>query len=87
MYIGSWLPFFCESLTSNLYNDKALRWYVIWVYKDQFLKWNAISKTCNDVSSRGQPILIGTTTIEKSEMLAELLKEYKLTYHNKNLFQ
>jgi preprotein translocase subunit SecA len=50
------------------------------VYKDQFLKWNAISKTCNEVSSKGQPILIGTTTIEKSEMLAELLNEYKLSY-------
>ena len=50
------------------------------VYKDQFLKWNAISKTCNDISSTGQPILIGTTTIEKSEMLAELLNEYKLSY-------
>merc|ERR1712085_38572 len=50
------------------------------IYKDQFLKWNAISKTCNEVSSTGQPILIGTTTIEKSEMLAELLNEYKLSY-------
>jgi len=50
------------------------------VYKDQFLKWNAISKTCNEVSGTGQPILIGTTTIEKSEMLAELLNEYKLSY-------
>ena len=50
------------------------------LYKDQFLKWNAISKTCNEVSKTGQPILIGTTTIEKSEMLAELLNEYKLSY-------
>ena len=50
------------------------------IYKDQFLKWNAISKTCNEVSRTGQPILIGTTTIEKSEMLAELLNEYKLSY-------
>ena len=50
------------------------------IYKDQFLKWNAISKTCNQISSTGQPILIGTTTIEKSEMLAELLNEYKLSY-------
>nr|UBA15596.1 preprotein-translocase subunit a [Pseudo-nitzschia multiseries] len=50
------------------------------VYKDQFLKWNAISKTCNEISSTGQPVLIGTTTIEKSEMLAELLNEYKLSY-------
>ena len=50
------------------------------VYKDQFLKWKAISQTCNEVSSTGQPVLIGTTTIEKSEMLAELLNEYKLSY-------
>ena len=50
------------------------------IYKDQFLKWNAVSKTCNEISLTGQPILIGTTTIEKSEMLAELLNEYKLSY-------
>nr|UBA15754.1 preprotein-translocase subunit a [Pseudo-nitzschia hainanensis] len=50
------------------------------VYKDQFLKWNAISKTCNKISSTGQPILVGTTTIEKSEMLAALLTEYNLSY-------
>ena len=50
------------------------------IYKDQFLKWSAISKTCNEVSQMGQPVLIGTTTIEKSEMLAELLNEYKLSY-------
>jgi len=28
----------------------------------------------------GQPILIGTTTVEKSDMLAQLLNEYKLPY-------
>jgi preprotein translocase subunit SecA len=50
------------------------------VYKDQFSKWNAIAKTCNQLASVGQPILIGTTTVEKSEMLAELLNEYNLTY-------
>ena len=50
------------------------------IYKDQFSKWNAIAQTCNQISSTGQPILIGTTTVEKSEMLAQLLSEYKLTY-------
>jgi preprotein translocase subunit SecA len=50
------------------------------VYKDQFSKWNAIAKTCYQISATGQPILIGTTTVEKSEMLAELLNEYKLSY-------
>jgi preprotein translocase subunit SecA len=50
------------------------------IYKDQFSKWNAIAKTCKSISSTGQPILIGTTTVEKSEMLAQLLKEYNLSY-------
>jgi preprotein translocase subunit SecA len=50
------------------------------IYKDQFSKWNAIAKTCNQIHSTGQPILIGTTTVEKSEMLAQLLSEYKLSY-------
>lgn len=50
------------------------------IYKDQFSKWNAIAQTCNQISSTGQPILVGTTTVEKSEMLAQLLNEYKLPY-------
>ena len=50
------------------------------IYKDQFSKWNAIAQACNKISSTGQPIVIGTTTVEKSEMLAQLLSEYKLSY-------
>ena len=50
------------------------------IYKDQFSKWNAIAQNCSKLSSTGQPILIGTTTVEKSEMLAQLLNEYKLSY-------
>ena len=50
------------------------------IYKDQFSKWSAIGETCNQIAESGQPILIGTTTVEKSEMLGELLNEYKLSY-------
>ena len=50
------------------------------IYKDQFSKWNAIAQACHKISSTSQPILIGTTTVEKSEMLAQLLNEYKLVY-------
>jgi len=50
------------------------------IYKDQLSKWNAIAKECKDISLEGQPVLVGTTTVEKSEMLAQLLKEYKLSY-------
>ena len=50
------------------------------IYKDQFSKWTAIANQCNTISRTGQPILIGTTTVEKSEMLAQLLNEYQLSY-------
>ena len=50
------------------------------IYKDQFSKWKAITQNCYEVTLKGQPVLIGTTTVEKSEMLAQLLNEYKLTY-------
>ena len=50
------------------------------IYKDQFSKWNAVGEACKTISLTGQPILIGTTTVEKSEMLGELLDEYKLSY-------
>ena len=50
------------------------------IYKDQFSKWNAIAKFCKEIASTGQPILVGTTTVEKSEMLAQLLNEYNLSY-------
>nr|QYB19190.1 subunit A of preprotein-translocase [Climaconeis cf. scalaris]QYB19386.1 subunit A of preprotein-translocase [Climaconeis cf. scalaris] len=50
------------------------------VYKDQLSKWTAITEECSKLSLTGQPILIGTTTIEKSEMVAKLLNEYNLEY-------
>lgn len=50
------------------------------IYKDQFAKWNAIAQACDKIASTGQPILVGTTTVEKSEMLAQLLQEYKLPH-------
>ena len=50
------------------------------LYKDQFSKWKAIIQFCNNISITGQPILIGTTSVEKSDMLGQLLKEYDLPY-------
>ena len=50
------------------------------IYKDELSKWNAIAKECKEIATKGQPILIGTTTVEKSEMLGQLLSEYGLSY-------
>lgn len=50
------------------------------VYKDSLTKWTAIAQECKSIAKTKQPILIGTTTVENSEMLADLLKEYQLSY-------
>ncbi len=44
------------------------------VYRTAGEKYNAIIDLITDCKSRGQPVLVGTTSIEKSELLAELLK-------------
>jgi len=50
------------------------------VYKDSLTKWTAIARECKSIAKTKQPILIGTTTVENSEILADLLKEYQLSY-------
>jgi len=50
------------------------------IYKNQYLKWQAIALECLEMYNLGRPVLVGTTTIEKSELLAALLTEYKLPY-------
>ena len=50
------------------------------IYKDNLSKWKAVVKHCKQISLNQQPILIGTTTVEKSEMLGQLLNEYGLCY-------
>jgi preprotein translocase subunit SecA len=44
-------------------------------YKDEFTKWQAVSKESENIYRIGRPILIGTTSIEKSEIISELLKD------------
>jgi preprotein translocase subunit SecA len=50
------------------------------IYKNQYLKWQAVASECLEMYNLGRPVLIGTTTIEKSELIAALLTEYGLTY-------
>tara|TARA_B110000967_G_scaffold1698_1_gene1786 strand:+ start:16418 stop:19015 length:2598 start_codon:yes stop_codon:yes gene_type:complete len=50
------------------------------VYSTEFIKWKSIAQECEYINSTGQPILIGTTSIEKSEILAQLLDDSGLKY-------
>ncbi|MDX1730109.1 MAG: preprotein translocase subunit SecA, partial [Aurantimonas coralicida] len=45
------------------------------VYRTVEEKFRAISREIQDAAKRGQPILVGTTSIEKSELLAERLRK------------
>jgi preprotein translocase subunit SecA len=45
------------------------------VYRTTGEKYRAIIDLIKDCKSRGQPVLVGTTSIEKSEQLAELLRQ------------
>ena len=49
------------------------------VYRTVEEKYRAIVAEIRDANAKGQPILVGTTSIEKSELLAERLRAEKLT--------
>jgi preprotein translocase subunit SecA len=51
------------------------------VYKREYNKWIAIANECYDMYQLGRPTLIGTTNVEKSELLARMLDEYDLPYN------
>ncbi|WP_294287546.1 preprotein translocase subunit SecA [uncultured Sphingomonas sp.] len=44
-------------------------------YKDTQDKFRAIAKRIREHSEKGQPVLVGTVSIEKSELLSEFLKQ------------
>ena len=51
------------------------------VYKTQYIKWKSIADECLDIHTVGRPILIGTTSVEKSELLSSLLQEYGIPHN------
>nr|YP_009395119.1 preprotein-translocase subunit a [Bryothamnion seaforthii]ARW63887.1 preprotein-translocase subunit a [Bryothamnion seaforthii] len=51
------------------------------VYRSEYYKWEAIANECFDMHQIGRPTLIGTTSIEKSELLAKMLKEIGVPYN------
>ncbi|HTK79154.1 MAG TPA: preprotein translocase subunit SecA [Rhizomicrobium sp.] len=51
------------------------------VYRTVDEKYDAIIKLIEDAQTRGQPVLVGTTSIEKSEQLSALLKQRKIRHN------
>src|SRR5215471_4100237 len=54
------------------------------VYRTGAEKYRAIIGLIEDCKARGQPVLVGTTSIEKSEQLAEMLRKQGWEQHDFN---
>ncbi len=50
------------------------------IYKTEAEKFDAVIKTVKKLAKTGQPVLIGTASIEKSELLHEVLKKEKIAH-------
>ncbi|MFW2544261.1 preprotein translocase subunit SecA [Primorskyibacter sp. 2E107] len=57
------------------------------VYRTAREKYDAIVKQIGESHEKGQPVLVGTTSIEKSEMLSQLLKAANLPHNVLNARQ
>ncbi len=57
------------------------------VYKTEREKYEAVVADIRDCHQRGQPVLVGTTSIENSEKVSELLKQAKLEHQVLNAKQ
>ena len=57
------------------------------VYKTEREKYDAVVADIRDCHERGQPVLVGTTSIENSEKVSELLKKAKLEHQVLNAKQ
>lgn len=57
------------------------------IYKSAPEKYNAIVLDIKDCFERGQPVLVGTTSIENSELLAGILTQHKLPHNVLNAKQ
>lgn len=51
------------------------------VYKTERAKFMAVLEDIQDCYRRGQPVLVGTTSVEKSELVSRLLKSKNIPHH------
>ena len=51
------------------------------VYKTEVAKWRAVANETADIHKQGRPVLVGTTSVEKSEVLSSLLAEQEIPHN------
>ncbi len=51
------------------------------VYKTEAAKWKAVARECAEMHELGRPVLVGTTSVEKSELLSGLLNQLNVPHN------
>ena len=51
------------------------------VFKTEIGKWKAVAKETAQIHRDGRPVLVGTTSVEKSELLSSLLSEEEIPHN------
>ena len=51
------------------------------VFKTEAGKWKAVANETAEVHKKGRPVLVGTTSVEKSELLSSLLLEQQIPHN------
>tara|TARA_B100001250_G_scaffold385039_1_gene380439 strand:+ start:2635 stop:5469 length:2835 start_codon:yes stop_codon:yes gene_type:complete len=51
------------------------------VFKTESAKWRAVAKETAGIHKQGRPVLVGTTSVEKSELLSTLLSEQEIPHN------
>ncbi len=51
------------------------------VYKSETAKWRAVALETSEIHKIGRPVLVGTTSVEKSELLSALLAEQQVPHN------
>jgi preprotein translocase subunit SecA len=62
-----------RDMVRNDYNDL--------IFRTEPEKWNAVTKEIEEDYKRGQPVLVGTVSVESSEMLAARLKKIRVPHN------
>ena len=58
-----------------------------YIYMTEKAKWKAIAERIGELHDDGRPVLVGTTSIDKSELLADLLKRKNVPHNVLNAKQ
>jgi preprotein translocase subunit SecA len=51
------------------------------VYRKEIGKWQAVAEDCSEMHEAGRPVLVGTTSVEKSELLSKLLNQKEIPHN------